>query len=76
MSALTGIHNENRLYGHDYLAEIFAGDIQATLERWRKEAEGTSARTPYANSAPLRQSTCASATNSRTSYAPAGASFE
>ena len=30
------------------MAEIFAGDIQATLERWRKEAEAASARTPHA----------------------------
>ena len=31
----TGIHNENEFYSHHYLAEIFAGDIQATLERWQ-----------------------------------------
>ena len=30
---LTGIHNGNEFYSHHYLAEIFAGDIQATLER-------------------------------------------
>ncbi len=33
MPTLTGIHNENEFYSHHYLAEIFAGDIQATLER-------------------------------------------
>ena len=48
MSTLTGIHNENEFYSHHYLAEIFAGDVQATLERWRKEAEAASARTPHA----------------------------
>ena len=48
MPTLTGIHNENEFYSHHYLAEIFAGDIQATLERWRKEAEAANARTPHA----------------------------
>ncbi len=48
MPTLTGIHNENEFYSHHYLAEIFAGDIQATLERWRKEAEAAKARTPHA----------------------------
>ena len=48
MPTLTGIHNENEFYSHHYLAEIFGGDIQATLERWRKEAEAASARTPHA----------------------------
>ena len=46
--SLTGIHNENEFYSHHYLAEIFTGDIQATLERWREQAEAASARTPYA----------------------------
>ena len=46
MPTLTGIHNGNEFYSHHYLAEIFAGDIQATLERWRKEAEAANARTP------------------------------
>ena len=45
---LTGIHNENEFFSHHYLAEIFTGDIQATVERWRKQAESTSARAPYA----------------------------
>ena len=44
----TGIHNENELYSHHYLAEIFSGDIQATLERWREQAESANARTPWA----------------------------
>ena len=48
MPTLTGIHNENEFYSHHYLAEIFAGDIQATLERWRKKAEAASSRTPHA----------------------------
>ena len=46
--SLTGIHNENEFYSHHYLAEIFTGDIQATLERWREQAEAASARTPHA----------------------------
>ena len=45
---LTGIHNENEFFSHHYLAEIFTGDIQATVERWRKQAESTSARAPFA----------------------------
>ena len=45
---LTGIHNENEFYSHHYLAEIFSGDIQATLERWREQAESANARTPWA----------------------------
>ena len=45
---LTGIHNENEFYSHHYLAEIFAGDIQGTLERWREQAEAANARTPWA----------------------------
>ena len=48
MPTLTGIHNVNEFYSHHYLAEIFAGDIQATLERWREQAESASARTPWA----------------------------
>ena len=48
MPTLTGIHNENEFYSHHYLAEIFAGDIQATLERWRKEAVAGSTRPPHA----------------------------
>ena len=48
MPTLTGIHNENEFFSHHYLAEIFTGDIQATIERWRKQAESTSTRTPNA----------------------------
>ena len=48
MPTLTGIHNENEFYSHHYLAEIFAGDIQATLERWREQAESAGRRTPWA----------------------------
>ena len=44
----TGIHNENEFYSHHYLAEIFTGDIRATIERWRKAAEANGARAPYA----------------------------
>ena len=35
MPTLTGIHNENEFYSHHYLAEIFAGDIQATARLFR-----------------------------------------
>ena len=45
---LTGIHNENEFYSHHYLAEIFAGAIQATIERWREQADAANARTPWA----------------------------
>ena len=48
MPTLTGIHNENEFFSHHYLAEIFTGDIQATIERWRKQAESTSTRAPNA----------------------------
>ena len=46
--SLTGINNENEFYSHHYLAEIFTGDIQATLERWREQAEANNARAPHA----------------------------
>lgn len=45
--ALTGIHNENEFYSHHYLSEIFAGDIRATVDRWREQAAATGERTPY-----------------------------
>ena len=45
---LTGIHNENEFYSHHYLAEIFAGDIQAARESWREQAESAGTRTPWA----------------------------
>ena len=38
----------NEFYSHHYLAEIFAGDIQAALDRWREQAESANARTPWA----------------------------
>ena len=46
--SLAGIHNVNEFYSHHYLAEIFAGDIQATLDRWREQAEAANARTSWA----------------------------
>ena len=33
-----GIQNENEFYSHHYLAELLAGDIQATTARWREAA--------------------------------------
>ena len=47
-ATFTGIHNENEFYSHHYLSEIFSGDIRATVDRWREEAEAERARTPYA----------------------------
>ena len=47
-TTFTGIHNENEFYSHHYLAEVFSGDIRNTIERWRKDAESSNARTPYA----------------------------
>ena len=47
-ATFTGIHNENEFYSHHYLSEIFAGDIRATVERWREAAEAEGGRTPYA----------------------------
>ena len=38
-AALPGIHNENEFFSHHYLAEIFAGDVRETVERWRAAAE-------------------------------------
>ena len=32
----------------DYLSEIFSGDIRATVDRWREQADAESGRTPYA----------------------------
>ena len=50
MTAATfaGIHNENEFYSHHYLSEIFAGDLRATVERWRGAAEAGGGPTPYA----------------------------
>ena len=47
-AALTGIHNENEFYSHHYLSEIFSGDIRATVDRWREQADAERGRTPYA----------------------------
>ena len=33
-----GMQNENEFYSHHYLAELLAGDIQATTTRWREAA--------------------------------------
>ena len=55
MPTLTGIHNENEFFSHHYLAEIFTGDIQATIERWRKQAESTSNPDPNAQLRALAQ---------------------
>ena len=47
-AAFTGIRNENEFYSHHYLSEIFGGDIRATVDRWREDAEAEGGRTPYA----------------------------
>ena len=47
-AAFTGIHNENEFYSHHYLSEICSGDIRATVDRWREQAEAARGRTPYA----------------------------
>ena len=47
-ATFVGIHNENEFYSHHYLSEIFSGDIRATVDRWREEAEAERGRTPYA----------------------------
>ena len=47
-AAFAGIHNENEFYSHHYLSEIFSGDIRATVDRWREQADAGSGRTPYA----------------------------
>ena len=47
-ATFTGIHNENEFYSHHYLSEIFSGDIRATVDRWREQAEAERGRTPYA----------------------------
>ena len=47
-AAFAGIHNENEFYSHHYLSEIFSGDIRATVDRWREQADAESGRTPYA----------------------------
>ena len=44
-AALTGIHNENEFYSHHHLSEIFSGDIRATVDRWREQADAESGRT-------------------------------
>ncbi len=47
-ATFVGIHNENEFYSHHYLSEIFTGDIRATVDRWREQAETEGGRTPYA----------------------------
>ena len=47
-ATFAGIHNENEFYSHHYLSEIFAGDLRATVERWRGAAETGGGPTPYA----------------------------
>ncbi len=34
-----GITNENEFYGHQYLAEVFAGDIRELIDRWQTSAD-------------------------------------
>jgi hypothetical protein len=38
-----GITNENEFYGHQYLAEVFAGDIRELIERWQASADAAPA---------------------------------
>ena len=45
-AAFTGIHNENEFYSNHYLSEIFSGDIRATVNRWREQAEAEKLRGP------------------------------
>ena len=47
-ATFAGIHNENEFYSHHYLSEIFAGDLRATVDRWRGAAEAGGGPTPYA----------------------------
>ena len=34
-----GITNENEFYGHQYLAEVFSGDIRELIDRWQAVAD-------------------------------------
>lgn len=34
-----GITNENEFYGHQYLAEVFSGDIRELIDRWQAAAD-------------------------------------
>ena len=34
-----GITNENEFYGHQYLAEVFSGDIRELIDRWQANAD-------------------------------------
>jgi type I restriction-modification system DNA methylase subunit len=38
-----GITNENEFYGHQYLAEVFAGDIRELIDRWQVSADAAPA---------------------------------
>jgi hypothetical protein len=38
-----GITNENEFYGHQYLAEVFAGDIRELIDRWQASADAAPA---------------------------------
>jgi hypothetical protein len=38
-----GIINENEFYGHQYLAEVFSGDIRELIDRWQASADAAPA---------------------------------
>lgn len=37
-----GIINENEFYGHQYLAEVFSGDIKELIDKWQMAADAAS----------------------------------
>ena len=37
-----GITNENEFYGHQYLAEVFSGDIRELIDRWQAATDAAS----------------------------------
>jgi hypothetical protein len=48
-----GITNENEFYGHQYLAEVFSGDIRELIDRWQAAADAASAEEKEALATPF-----------------------
>lgn len=48
-----GITNENEFYGHQYLAEVFSGDIRELIDRWQAAADAAAAEEKEALATPF-----------------------
>ncbi len=46
VQTFVGIVNENELYSHHYLSEVFKGDVRERLEQWAAVEEADPAQWP------------------------------